>query len=483
MLTIENTKMAFWVELMEMLNTGKDLCQSIPEILRKLCDFFEFGCGFVYEADYSSLFFLEAQHSVYAAANLQDRLDLGSELGLQLMEELAQKKLVFFRENMPKTSLNEKLSVLFSARSMMLVPVPDEAGKIVALVGIMDRRGYARMEEEDLTFTHAILCTLANHIKLKLCRRKANATRRSLENILDNTGVDIYVNDFYTREILYTNRSMAAPYGGPENMLGKICWQVLYNNRTGPCEYCPQQKLIDAQGQPTKVFSWDYQRPFDSRWFRVVSAAFRWVDGRLAHVITSMDITENKQNEEIIRQIAYYDRLTSLPNLHKLTLDCVEHLAEAESFCTEGYLLFLDLDDFKQINDSLGHLAGDELLARISELLQANPLTQGRCYRYGGDEFVIFCNRYTFSEILAVIRFLQQTFSAPWALESGAVFCHSSIGVSHYPQDASTLTDLLRAADLAMYESKRKGFGLAHFYNQGAPCTSEEYAVTHLPRD
>ena len=101
--------------------------------------------------------------------------------------------------------------------------------------------------------------------------------------------------------MLYANESMAAPYGGIEHFEGKKCWQALYKDKTGECEFCPKKHLIDENGLPTKVYSWDYQRPFDKCWFRVFSAAFARIDGKMAHVITSVDIDHQKTIEEELR--------------------------------------------------------------------------------------------------------------------------------------------------------------------------------------
>ncbi len=100
-----------------------------------------------------------------------------------------------------------------------------------------------------------------------------------------------------------------------------------HTDKVKPCDFCPQPKLVDQHGEPSKIYSWDYQRPFDGAWFRVLSGTFRWLDGRLAHVVSSVDITENKNNEALIARLANYDPLTNLPNRRKLMADC-EHLIQ-----------------------------------------------------------------------------------------------------------------------------------------------------------
>ena len=286
-----------------------------------------------------------------------------------------------------------------------------------------------------------------------------------LASILDHTGVDIYVNDFNTHEILYVNKSMAAPYGGVDNLIGKKCWAALYTDKDGQCDYCPQKKLLDADGNPTKVFTWDYRRPFDGSWFRVVSAAFRWVDGRLAHVISSVDITENKHNEALIAQMANYDALTNLPNRRKLMRDCLEGMNEDKRRASGGFLLFIDLDNFKILNDGMGHQAGDELLAEVAKALQRNPLTRNSAYRYGGDEFIVFLNDADRDHAVRVVRSLLERFGKPWTLRGSSPVCRASIGVAEYPANAVTPGELLHKADMMMYKAKRNGRGGVCFYD------------------
>lgn len=96
------------------------------------------------------------------------------------------------------------------------------------------------------------------------------------------------------------------------------------------------------------------------------SAAFRWVDGRLAHVVSSADITDNKRNEALVEYLANYDSLTNLPNRRMLVKECERRIDKTQEG-GEGYLLFFDIDGFKKINDTFGHEAGDEFLVQLGQ--------------------------------------------------------------------------------------------------------------------
>ncbi len=316
---------------------------------------------------------------------------------------------------------------------------------------------------------------LVNAVKLEVYETGVKNAEHILSQVLDHTCIDIYVNDFYTHEILYVNKSMAAPYGGVEKMLGKKCWASIFDDKTEPCAFCPQLKLIDEEGNPTNTYSWDYQRPFDGSWFRVFSSAFPWIDGKLAHLVASVDITENKQNELLVQKLANCDALTGLANRRKLLKDIDSFIVDESLFGKEWCMLFCDLDGFKQINDTLGHAAGDALLKEVSSRLGKSSLVRCRPYRNGGDEFVVllsWAERY--EDIFTSINGIMKDFIDPCSFDGQTISCGCSIGAVKYPLDGITSNELLHNADLAMYEAKTAGKGTVRFYNNGKTCTEQE---------
>lgn len=435
---------------------------TVQRILVNVCEHFKFGCGFIYETDHTRTFHLKESHTSYETAGVQDSFKIESHLTPDELEELLQSKLFYLR--LQKSRTRTSLTRIFDSNSFMMVPVLDQKREFIGLVGMMDRRRNILLDDQAINATKTVLNLIANQVKLRCYQRNIEYARESLTSTLDNTGIDVYVTDYNTHEILYVNKSMAAPYGGLGNMLGKKCWQILYNNeKSGPCDYCPKAKLIDENGNPTKTYSWDYCRPFDRSWFRVLSSAFHWVDGRLAHVVTSVDITENKNNEATIAHLANYDPLTNLPNRRKFIHDCGEMLAKAAREKSSCYLLFFDLDNFKKLNDSMGHQAGDELLAKIGSALQEDTLTANHCYRHGGDEFVLLYERVDRTHIIKVVKFLLRLFNRPWRLSSANPLCRASIGIAGFPEDGNNANDLLHHADDMMYKAKELGRGLACF--------------------
>lgn len=473
-------KNAFWIRLIEKLNSGGDMPQAIAEVLQELCIYFGFGYGFVYQADYAGVFHLAEHAAMYPGCRLPEQIDFPRAFSPALARELTEKQYVFFRNGTAPTALSERLSALFHTRSLLLVPILDELGAPIALVGIGDRRGVRRMRRDDVTFTYSVLSTVANYVKLRVFEEKIGNAERSLETVLDNMGADIYVTDFFTQEILYLNQSMAAQHGGAAQLIGKPCWQVLYEGQQEECSFCPREKLTQADGTPAGRYDWDFHHPCNGRWYRCLSQALQWTDGRPVLIISNVDITGNKKNEEIIRRMAEYDCLTGLPNRLKLTKDCEALLPVLEAEDKEGYLLFFDLDGFKAVNDTYGHRTGDALLTQVGERLQANPLLNGRCYRYGGDEFVILLDGERPNSLESAISILQECLSRPFHLEAGELCCSASVGVSLCSQCGYNASELLRKADQAMYLSKRLGGGQVRVFGEAGEHSPAYGSRLHL---
>ena len=199
--------------------------------------------------------------------------------------------------------------------SLLIRHFEDTEGKIIGFIGFAGREEETYLTEEELQIIHLLLGSFSKEIAVREYKEREVRASNTLGSIMNNMGVDIYVNSFDSHDMLYANRSMVEPYGGIEHFWGKKCWEALYSDKTGECEFCPKRHLIDENGHPTKVYSWDYQRPFDKCWFRVFSAAFAWVDGQMAHVITSVDIDHQKKIEEELRvakdKAEHLDRLKS----------------------------------------------------------------------------------------------------------------------------------------------------------------------------
>lgn len=178
------------------------------------------------------------------------------------------------------------------------------------------------------------------------------------------------------------------------------------------------------------------------------------------------DISRIKQTEEQIEQLSHHDPLTNLPNrlLFHSRLSHALEIAKRNSY--QLAVLYIDIDHFKNINDSLGHNVGDEVLVMISERLQSRVRESDTLARLGSDEFVLLLEQIDGLEQAAyVAQSILDLLSEPFKFNDGKdVFIGASIGVSFYPDDGLTATDLLSHADAAVYQAKDNGRNNVHFY-------------------
>lgn len=179
------------------------------------------------------------------------------------------------------------------------------------------------------------------------------------------------------------------------------------------------------------------------------------------------DITEKKQADELIWKQANYDLLTNLPN-RRLFNDRLEHEIKIAHRTNKSLaLLFIDLDYFKQINDTLGHEMGDMLLIHVSSRLSGSIRESDTVARMGGDEFTAILPQINGSEdVERVLNGIMKKLSQPFDLNGTAVTISASIGVAIYPKDGQDSKELLQNADKAMYDAKKQGRSRFYSYNQ-----------------
>ena len=219
-------------------------------------------------------------------------------------------------------------------------------------------------------------------------------------------------------------------------------------------------------------FEWTYTRRDGTMFLADVTMTPIVLEGREVLYVVVHDISEKKEAEIQLREQknalyhqAHHDALTHLPNRTLLLDRLNQEIKRIERDQTTLVLFFIDVDDFKKINDTLGHPIGDKVLIRVAEYL-ASPLQDtDTLARIGGDEFVIMteCSgSIDFTSDLA--QKILDLFQKPMTIEGHTLYLSLSIGISLFPQDASSVDDLLKYGDAAMYAAKNSGKNRYHFY-------------------
>ena len=187
------------------------------------------------------------------------------------------------------------------------------------------------------------------------------------------------------------------------------------------------------------------------------------------------DVTEQRESSDKIAYLARYDTLTGLPNRMSLTEAVGEAMRYAEQWRTRCAFLMLDLDRFKAVNDTLGHLVGDQLLARVSDRLKKLMTDNEICGRLGGDEFaIVIRDAADLDRVNRVAQSVIEALSQPYEVDHHTLYVGASIGSALGPRDGSTVETLMRNADLALYRSKDEGGGVHCKYEPALHAHAEE---------
>lgn len=242
---------------------------------------------------------------------------------------------------------------------------------------------------------------------------------------------------------------------------------ILRSNRTPDIIYRQMSQSL-SDGKPWQGEFESVRRNGEVYWEQVHMAPVTGLNKEITHYLAvTHDITQQKKQEQKILHQAHFDSLTGLPNRF-LALDRLSQmLAEAKRAGHNAAVLFLDFDDFKKVNDTLGHQLGDDLLVEAAKRLKSVVRDSDVVGRLGGDEFIVLVKQENEATSAAVVaeKLLAQ-FRKPFDLGGRELVSTVSIGIAIYPEDGQTPAELLRQADSAMYHSKDGGRDTFHFFKE-----------------
>ncbi|MGN0141067.1 MAG: EAL domain-containing protein [Roseburia sp.] len=306
----------------------------------------------------------------------------------------------------------------------------------------------------DIKFVNDVKRIIQSILVKRIAKNSLASSYASLEAILENVGCGIYVKDPASNTILYTNQRF-------RNSFRKII-------ESGALDQYMEQSLKAAEEQCFQEIYYEEEK----RWFDFHSTRINWVDGRNVTLCTIYDVTDKKIYQQKIERQANNDFLTGLYNRMRCEQDLDHYIRQAIEFDGEGALLYIDLDDFKHINDGLGHQYGDILLKNIAANLRQIPGVENNCYRMGGDEFIIILPHHHSNMLQDVVGAVRNIFAKPWMLKGADYYCTMSMGIVRFPTDGSTVEELIQKADIALYEAKCTGKNRVNFYDDNVESTS-----------
>jgi diguanylate cyclase (GGDEF)-like protein/PAS domain S-box-containing protein len=296
-------------------------------------------------------------------------------------------------------------------------------------------------------------------------RKQAEQRLRLSAAVIDSTRDGIVVTDL-DANIIAVNRAYCEMTGYSEDELLGQNPRILQSGRHDDRFYRDMWDSVTSTGHwQGEIWSRRHSGEVFPEWLTL--SVVHDDGGAAAHYVGVItDISQLKQTEADLARLAHYDPLTGLPNrlLAQSHLDFA--IGRAELNGRRLALLFIDMDRFKTVNDSLGHQVGDELLCAVGARFRKAAGDADTVARLGGDEFLVIVENVGNARAAAdVARDLLSCLSAPFLLPSGhEVFADASIGISLFPEDGSTATDLVRSADAALYRAKDLGRNTFHIY-------------------
>lgn len=338
---------------------------------------------------------------------------------------------------------------LFAERGFRHLAVQDETGAFVGLLCFSDI--LAILQHEYLAQLNSALCErdealIRSRKDLHLARQVIEATLDGVM-IIDEAARIEYVNPAFTRLTGYE----------PGEVIGHNP-RLLSSGRQTPEFYAKMWRdLVEIGHWQGEIWNRRKDGSIFAEWLTINS--IRGDDGRISKFAAIFsDITEKKRKEELVQNLAYYDALTQLPNRRRLTEQLRQAMANAHRHGGRLALMFLDLDLFKRINDTLGHDVGDAVLIEVAGRLVRCLREGDMVARLGGDEFVVLMPELKddadaarlASRIIVSVR-------APFHVGERELSVSTSVGIAVYPEDGDDVEVLLKSADSAMYQAKQLG--------------------------
>ncbi|WP_158970279.1 bifunctional diguanylate cyclase/phosphodiesterase [Paraglaciecola sp. L3A3] len=257
-----------------------------------------------------------------------------------------------------------------------------------------------------------------------------------------------------TNKLVFVSAAFESMFGyKPEEVIGRSVYDFVYsedNHKTSNIV----EKILHGQTQPSFENRWVHK---SGKIIHVLWSA-RWSEQHQVRIAVAHDITERKKMEQHLEYLANHDPLTKLPNRAALKKCLQVSLSTAKANNTHLYLLFIDLDNFKQINDNHNHTVGDQVLEIVAQRLLNCVRDTDIVGRLGGDEFVILLDNMSSKEdVTKLANKMCLAVEQPVSLANTTLQLSLSIGIAAYPEHGANYDSLMQFADEAMYKAKKAG--------------------------
>jgi diguanylate cyclase (GGDEF)-like protein len=318
------------------------------------------------------------------------------------------------------------------------------------------------------TSLRAMADTTARWLSMALQNQALAASNARWKFALDGAGHGVWDWDLSSNRVTFSTQ-WKTMLGYDEQDIGDDCQDWL--SRVHPADLAHFKTLIDAvkSGEAQSLICEYRLLTKTNEWCWILSKGMIMAgkdhEGPRRMIGTNTDITARKQSERLIWQQANFDALTGLPNKHLLNQLLSERIHGDHGANNMVALMIVDLDNFKDVNDALGHIYGDMLLMEAASRIQAAVLPADIVAREGGDEFIIVTTAASLAELENTATNVLRVLGQSYELLSEVVFCAASIGIALYPQHTLSPNVLMKYADQALYLAKSTARGQYAFYS------------------
>lgn len=435
--------------IVKMLESERETDEIINTILRDICEYLDVSVGFMLKEDQIGKY---VQACAYVSEN--------GNLAVGGWKQRKKEELPFFNGKSHIISANcmmpDKFCQFFEKEEIcagIFMPI-EVKGHATIYLCLCEKDRERIWDDSDIKFVDDVKRIIQSILIKRIVKNSLATSYMALEAILENVGCGIYVKDLENDQILYMNQRFRESYNDSieQKWLEQHCAKY------------------EEEGECFREIHLEEE----NYWFDVHCTYINWVNGKRVILCTIYDVTDKKLYQQKIENQENNDFLTGLYNRMRCERDLERYILQIKESGGEGALLYIDLDDFKHINDGLGHHYGDILLKNIADSLKNIPGVENSCYRMGGDEFIIILMHRQIHMLHQILEEVKTLFAKPWMLKDGDYYCTMSMGVVQFPRDGNTVEELIKKADIAMYEAKSLGKNCIHFYDENVESTSYE---------
>lgn len=346
----------------------------------------------------------------------------------------------------------KKIFVQFNMKSGAFFPlmIHGEPNMYVSFAAFSEKN----LTQSDIRFMKTVTEVLQSILTRRITTNSLTSSYMTLDAILENAGCGMQVVDVENQQVLYSNTLFKEMFLNPKDKE-----QI--------------QEILLSRDENQEKRSRFHVTGTD-KWFDVVFSQIKWVDGRNTRLCTLYDISLLRQYQEKIEHQANTDYLTGLANRKRFELDINAEIRRSIRTGQNGAVILIGLDDFNNINDSLGHAFGDELLKTVAESLEKIAGNAAKVYRLGGDEFVLLLSSSAGREMDVILHKIKEAFSSRWVVDETECYCTASVGVTYYPVEGDEGMALFARADMALREAKRQGKNQVSYFNAAQKEHSKE---------